>query len=103
MAEEFQDILLKMLIQQTHGLSNQHPGEERHHIEAIVARMRGLYKTGIGLTTGFIGSNTVTHNYSVYSLQLNIVHYNTCRVFTLYLHWLPVFQYRRIRSPATLL
>jgi hypothetical protein len=24
-----------------------------------------LYKTGIGLTTGFIGSHTVTHNYSV--------------------------------------
>jgi hypothetical protein len=35
-------------------------------------------------------------------LQLLTVHYNTCRVFTLYLHWLPVFQYRRIRSPATL-
>jgi hypothetical protein len=27
-----------------------------------------LYKTGIGLTTGFIGSHTVTHNYSVYTL-----------------------------------
>jgi hypothetical protein len=27
-----------------------------------------LYKTGIGLTTGFIGSQTVTHNYSVYTL-----------------------------------
>jgi hypothetical protein len=26
-----------------------------------------LYKTGIGLTTGFIGSHTVTHNYSVYT------------------------------------
>jgi hypothetical protein len=26
------------------------------------------YKTGIGLTTGFIGSHTVTHNYSVYTL-----------------------------------
>jgi hypothetical protein len=35
-----------------------------------VARMRRLYKTGIGLTTGFIGSHTVTHNYSVYTLQL---------------------------------
>jgi hypothetical protein len=35
----------------------------------IVARMRGDdYKTGIGLTTGFIGSQTVTHNYSVYTL-----------------------------------
>jgi hypothetical protein len=33
-----------------------------------VARMRRLYKTGIGLTTGFIGSHTVTHNYSVYTL-----------------------------------
>jgi hypothetical protein len=27
-----------------------------------------LYKTGIGLTTRFIGSHTVTHNYSVYTL-----------------------------------
>jgi hypothetical protein len=26
------------------------------------------YKTGIGLTTGFIGSHTVTRNYSVYTL-----------------------------------
>jgi hypothetical protein len=26
-----------------------------------------IYKTGIGLTTGFIGSHTVTHNYSVYT------------------------------------
>jgi hypothetical protein len=35
----------------------------------IVARMCGdYYKTGIGLTTGFIGSHTVTHNYSVYTL-----------------------------------
>jgi hypothetical protein len=25
------------------------------------------YKTGIGLTTEFIGSNTITHNYSVYT------------------------------------
>jgi hypothetical protein len=33
-----------------------------------VARMRRLYETGIGLTTGFIGSHTVTHNYSVYTL-----------------------------------
>jgi hypothetical protein len=33
-----------------------------------VARMWRLYKTGIGLTTGFIGSHTVTHNYSVYTL-----------------------------------
>jgi hypothetical protein len=29
--------------------------------------MRRLYKTDIGLTTGFIGSHTVTHNYSVYT------------------------------------
>jgi hypothetical protein len=32
-----------------------------------------LYKTGIGLTTGFIGSHTVTHNYSVYTSQITIV------------------------------
>jgi hypothetical protein len=36
----------------------------------IVVRMWRLYKTGIGLTTGFIRSHTVTHNYSVYTLQL---------------------------------
>jgi hypothetical protein len=35
----------------------------------IVARMWRLYKTGIGLTTGFIGSHTVTHSYSVYTLH----------------------------------
>jgi hypothetical protein len=35
----------------------------------IVARMWRLYKTGIGLTTGFIGSHTVTLNYSVYTLH----------------------------------
>jgi hypothetical protein len=35
----------------------------------IVARIVWrLYKTGIGLTTGFIGSHTVTHNSSVYTL-----------------------------------
>jgi hypothetical protein len=33
----------------------------------IVACMQRLYKTGIGLTTGFIGSHTITHSYSVYS------------------------------------
>jgi S-adenosylmethionine/arginine decarboxylase-like enzyme len=71
--------------------------------EYIVARIAWrLYKTGIGITTGFIESHTITHNYSVYALQLTTVHYNTCRVFTLCLHSLPVFQYRRIRSPATL-
>jgi hypothetical protein len=43
----------------------------------IVARVWRLYKTGIGLTTGFNGSHTVTHNYSVYTLQL-AVHYSTC-------------------------
>jgi hypothetical protein len=32
-----------------------------------------LYKTGIGLTTGFIGSHTVTHNYSVYASQLTTI------------------------------
>jgi hypothetical protein len=32
--------------------------------------MRGdYYKTGIGLTTGFIGSHAVTHSYSVYTSQ----------------------------------
>jgi hypothetical protein len=61
-----------------------------------------LYNAGIGLTAGFIGSLTVTHNYSVYTLQLTTVQYNTCWVFTLYLHWLPVLQYRRICSPASL-
>jgi hypothetical protein len=40
-------------------------------VENIVARMwRRLCKTGIRLTTGFIGSHTVTHNYSVYTSQL---------------------------------
>jgi hypothetical protein len=47
--------------------------------------------------------HTRLHTITVYTLlQLLTVHYNTCRVYTLYLHWLPVFQYCRIRSPATL-
>jgi hypothetical protein len=47
--------------------------------------------------------HTQLHTITVYTLlQLLTVHYNTCRVFTLYLHWLPVFQYSRIPSPATL-
>jgi hypothetical protein len=37
----------------------------KHLAIHIVARMWRLYKTGIGLTTGFIRSHTVTHNYSV--------------------------------------
>jgi hypothetical protein len=41
---------------------------------SILARMRRLYETGIGLTTGFIGSHTVTHNYSVYTLT---AHYSS--------------------------
>jgi hypothetical protein len=41
-----------------------------------------LYKTGIGLTTGFSGSHTQLHTITVYTLlQLLTVHYNTCRVF----------------------
>jgi hypothetical protein len=35
--------------------------------------MRRLYKTGIGLTIGFIGSHTVTHSYSVYASQLTTI------------------------------
>jgi hypothetical protein len=39
------------------------------HEQHIVARVWRLYKTGIALTTGFFGSHTVTHNYSVYTLH----------------------------------
>jgi hypothetical protein len=66
-----------------------------HIVVRIVWR---LYKTG--WIDNWI--YWITHNYSVYALQLTTVHYHTCRVFTLYLHSLPVFQYRRIHSPATL-
>jgi hypothetical protein len=43
---------------------------QRILFDDMVARIvwRLIYKTGIGLTTGFIGSHTVTHNYSVYTL-----------------------------------
>jgi hypothetical protein len=44
---------------------------------------------------------TVTLNYSAWTLQLT-VHYNTCRVFSLCLHWLPVCQHRRTCSPTEL-
>jgi hypothetical protein len=71
--------------------------------ECLLSRVWcGDYIRRVGLTTGFIGSHTITHNYSVYALQLTTVHYQTCRVFTLYLRSLPVSQYRRISSPATL-
>jgi hypothetical protein len=40
----------------------------------IVAHIRRLFETGIGLTTGFIGSHTVAHNYSVYALT---AHYSS--------------------------
>jgi hypothetical protein len=47
--------------------------KRRYHISLILSRVCGdYYKTGIGLTTGFIGSHTVTHNYSVYTLPLTI-------------------------------
>jgi hypothetical protein len=42
--------------------------EQKATVKYIVARMRRLYKTGIGLTTRFIGSHTVTHIYSVNTL-----------------------------------
>jgi hypothetical protein len=35
----------------------------------IFARMWRLYKTGIGLTTGFIRSHTVTDNYSLLTVS----------------------------------
>jgi hypothetical protein len=46
--------------------------------------------------------HTQLHTITMYTLYNFAVHYSTCRVFLLCLHWLPVFQYRRIRSPATL-
>jgi hypothetical protein len=42
----------------------------------ILSRVCGDYIRRVGLATGFIGSHTVTHNYSVYALQLTTVHYN---------------------------
>jgi hypothetical protein len=47
------------------------PISQRENVQIynIVARMWRLYKTGIGLPTGFMGSHTVTHNYSVYTLH----------------------------------
>jgi hypothetical protein len=42
-------------------------------VHLILSRVCGDYnKKGIGLTTGFIGSQTVTHHYSVYTLQLTV-------------------------------
>jgi hypothetical protein len=35
------------------------------------------YKTGIGLTTGFIGSQIVTHNCSVYTLTAHYCSWNS--------------------------
>jgi hypothetical protein len=42
-----------------------------HFRYIIVARMWRLYKTGIGLTTGFIGSHTITQ------LGYSVLHFTT--------------------------
>jgi hypothetical protein len=39
-------------------------GSNKEYCRAYASTIR----RGIGLTTGFIGSHTVTHNYSVYTL-----------------------------------
>jgi hypothetical protein len=49
-----------------------HGMEDNIKINIVAHIVWRLYKTGIGLTTGFIGSHTVTHNYSVYTSQLTI-------------------------------
>jgi hypothetical protein len=56
---------------------------ENYHFESHFVNTNNLlycrayrgdyYKTGIGLTTGFIGSPTITHNYSVYASQLTTI------------------------------
>jgi hypothetical protein len=60
--------------------------DRAHFSDILLSRVCGDYiRRGIGLTTGFIGSHTITV-YTLYnSLQF------TCRVFTLYLHSLPLF------------
>jgi hypothetical protein len=40
--------------------------EVKNHI--VTSMCGDYYKTGIGSTTGFIGSQTVTRNYNVYTL-----------------------------------
>jgi hypothetical protein len=60
-----------------------------------------LYKTGIGLTTGFIGSHSYTQLQCI-QFTIHYVHYNNCRVFSLCLHWLPVFLCHCVRSPSEL-
>jgi hypothetical protein len=45
---------------------------KENELDNIVARMWRLYKTGIELTTGFIGPHRVTHNYSVYTSQFTM-------------------------------
>jgi hypothetical protein len=60
--------------------SNRCENNQSHNIEYIyiyiyiVARMWRQYNAGIGLTTGFIGSHAITHNYSVYTLT---AHYSS--------------------------
>jgi hypothetical protein len=66
-----ENAIIYLQANKTHTTSIQ--GEKKHTASPIykqkhVARMRLLYKTGYWMTTGFIGSHTVTHNYSVYTL-----------------------------------
>jgi hypothetical protein len=69
----------------------------------IVARMCGNYIRRVLDWHLDLLDHSQLHTITVNALlQLTTVHYNTCRVFTLYLHSLPVSQYHRIRSPATL-
>jgi hypothetical protein len=74
-----------------------------HNPSIILSPVRGDYIIRVLDWQLDLLDHTQLHTITVYTLlQLLTVHYNTCRVFTLYLHWFPVFQYLRIRSPATL-
>jgi hypothetical protein len=62
----------------------------RHlYVQNIVERTATNITRGLGWQLDLLGTVTVTLNYSVHTLQFTV-------------HWLPVFQHRKICSPSEL-
>jgi hypothetical protein len=61
-----------LVTQELEQCVNCHTANFSSVLEYCRAYVATIIRRGIGLTTGFIGSHTVTHNYSVYTSQLTI-------------------------------
>jgi hypothetical protein len=103
----FSNVCPKVFFIHCNHISADENNDDRKHIcnrKHNVARMCGDYnRRGIGLTTGFIGSHTVTHNYSVYVLQLTTVHLPSLHTVSTLVACLPISQDPFACNSATLL